>query len=179
MHISSWASLFLSLAITSEASSYFDRRQLPKEPKGIKTIKTANNATIRYKEPGICETTPGVISYSGYVDTSPDSHVFFWFFEARHDPENAPTTLWLNGGPGSDSLQGLFQGRCTKWKTRSALVTNMQYLELGPCQIQKKGEKYVSHLNPHSWNEASNMLFISQPIGVGMRSLGFHRDLWR
>lgn len=76
----------------------------------MKTIQTGNNVTIRYKEPNICETTKGVKSYSGYVDLAADSHTFFWFFEARHDPENAPITLWLNGGPGSDSLVGLFQG---------------------------------------------------------------------
>lgn len=90
-------------------------RQLPEDPTGVKSIQTPNNVTIRYKEPGkdgVCETTPGVKSYSGYVDLSPDSHTFFWFFEARHDPENAPITLWLNGGPGSDSLIGLFQGTC-------------------------------------------------------------------
>lgn len=104
----------LPLLGTSEASNpdlnFFNRRQLPDEPTGVKTIQTGNNVTIRYKEPNICETTKGVKSYSGYVDLAPDSHTFFWFFEARHEPENAPITLWLNGGPGSDSLIGLFQG---------------------------------------------------------------------
>lgn len=86
---------------------------VPKPAAGVQTITTANNVTIRYKEPGkegVCETTPGVKSYSGYVDLSPTSHTFFYFFEARHDPQNAPITLWLNGGPGSDSLVGLFEG---------------------------------------------------------------------
>ncbi|KAF4220410.1 hypothetical protein CNMCM8980_001270 [Aspergillus fumigatiaffinis] len=125
-----------------------DKRQLPKDPTGVKTIHTANNVTIRYKEPGkegVCETTPGVKSYSGYVDISPESHTFFWFFEARHDPKNAPITLWLNGGPGSDSLIGLFE-------------------ELGPCSINST---FDSIINPYSWNEVSNMLFLSQPLGVG------------
>lgn len=94
-----------------EAGSW--KRQLPVDPKGVQKIVTSNDVTIRYKEPGkegICETTPGVKSYSGYVDISPDSHTFFYFFEARHDPANAPITLWLNGGPGSDSLIGLYEG---------------------------------------------------------------------
>lgn len=91
----------------------FNRRQLPLETNGVKTILTPTGVQIRYKEPGevgVCETTPGVRSFSGYVDLAPDAHTFFWFFEARHKPAEAPITLWLNGGPGSDSLIGLFQG---------------------------------------------------------------------
>jgi len=126
----------------------FQRRQLPAEPTNVTTISSPNGATIRYKEPGldgVCETTPGVNSYSGYVDLDNQTHMFFWFFEARNDPANAPITLWLNGGPGSDSLIGLFQ-------------------ELGPCNVT---EDLKTQLNPYAWNEHSNMLFLSQPIGVG------------
>jgi carboxypeptidase C (cathepsin A) len=36
--------------------------------------------------------------------------MFFWFIEARDKPEEAPTTLWLTGGPGSDSLLAAFIG---------------------------------------------------------------------
>ncbi|OQE14441.1 hypothetical protein PENFLA_c038G03991 [Penicillium flavigenum] len=155
MRVSHWIPLLpavAALAVPSEDGSEsleaFFRRQLPEHPTDVKTIKTANNVTIRYKEPGkegVCETTPGVNSYAGYVDLSPTEHTFFWFFEARHDPENAPITLWLNGGPGSDSLIGLFE-------------------ELGPCGVNKHNESYI---NKNSWSEVSNMLFISQPLGVG------------
>ncbi|KAL4902501.1 hypothetical protein BDW74DRAFT_157917 [Aspergillus multicolor] len=126
----------------------FNKRQLPADATGVKKFETPNGVTIRYKEPGkegVCETTPGVNSYSGYVDLSPESHTFFYFFESRHDPANAPITLWLNGGPGSDSLIGLFE-------------------ELGPCAVS---ENLTTYINPYSWNEVSNLLFISQPLGVG------------
>lgn len=112
-----FASLALSLLAPSahvDASpADFGPRQLPAPVQGLKTITAPSGVTIRYKEPGkegICETTPGVNSYTGYIDLAPDSHTFFWFFEARHNPADAPLTLWLNGGPGSDSLIGLFQG---------------------------------------------------------------------
>lgn len=62
------------------------KKQVPAEPTGVKTINSPNNVTIRYKEPGkegVCETTPGVNSYSGYVDLDYETHMFFWFFEAR------------------------------------------------------------------------------------------------
>lgn len=76
------------------------KRGIPAEPQGVKTIKSPGGATIRYKEPGkagVCETTPGVNSYSGYVDLDEETHMFFWFFEARHNASTAPLTLWLNG----------------------------------------------------------------------------------
>ncbi|KAJ5246979.1 hypothetical protein N7468_001962 [Penicillium chermesinum] len=150
MHVTTWIPLLAPLAAAYSVpfGTEFARRQLPHEPTGVKTIQTANNVTIRYKEPGkagVCETTPGVNSYAGYVDLAEDAHTFFWFFEARHDPKNAPITLWLNGGPGSDSLIGLFE-------------------ELGPCHVNEQLETYI---NPHSFNEISNMLFISQPLGTG------------
>lgn len=97
----------------SPLEQLFQGRGLPAPVTGVKTIKSPTGATIRYKEPGkagVCETTPGVNSYSGYIDLAPNAHTFFWFFEARHKPAEAPLTLWLNGGPGSDSLIGLFQG---------------------------------------------------------------------
>ena len=101
------------ISIPAIAVPNLESRQIPANATDVTTIKSPTGVTIRYKEPGkagVCETTPGVGSYSGYVDLSPTSHTFFWFFEARHNPETAPLTLWLNGGPGSDSLIGLFQG---------------------------------------------------------------------
>ena len=123
-------------------------RQFPADPTNVTTITSPSGVKIRYKEPGlygVCETTPGVKSYSGYIDLSADEHTFFWFFESRRDPANDPVTLWLNGGPGADSLVGLFQ-------------------ENGPCNVSKD---LTTTLNPYSWNEISNMLYISQPVGTG------------
>lgn len=38
------------------------------------------------------------------------------------------------------------------------------FQELGPCNVT---EELVSQLNPYSWSNVSNMLFLSQPVGVG------------
>ena len=57
-------------------------RQLPAEPTGVQTIVSPNGVNITFKEPGkqgICETTPGVNSYSGFVNLAPDVHSFFYF----------------------------------------------------------------------------------------------------
>ena len=106
---------FYLLIASAEAGQSLNGRRFPPRTRvegrnHLHELDTPYNLSIRYKEPLICETTPGVKSYSGYVDTRDGSHTFFWFFEAREKPETAPITIWLNGGPGSDSLVGLFQG---------------------------------------------------------------------
>ncbi|KAF0388791.1 prepro-carboxypeptidase Z [Gigaspora margarita] len=88
----------------------------------------------------------GVKQYSGYIDINPSNHMFFWFFEARNNPETAPLTLWLTGGPGCSSLNGLF-------------------VELGPCKTQNNGTSTVTNVD--SWNDVSNIIFLDEPIGVG------------
>ncbi|KZT08027.1 serine carboxypeptidase [Laetiporus sulphureus 93-53] len=103
--------------------------------------------TLRVTEnSGVCETTPGVYQASGYGDIAANESIWFWFFEARNDPDTAPFTIWLNGGPGSSSMVGLFQ-------------------EHGPCRITNDSSSVT--YNPYSWNEVSNIMYIDQPVGVG------------
>lgn len=138
----------LSLAALAMATGAAAKNGFVSTPTGFTTKQGHANTTVRYKEvpTGICETTEGVKSYSGYVDTAENEHMFFWFFEARHNPEKAPLTVWFNGGPGSSSMIGLFQ-------------------ENGPCRVNPDGKL---HNNKHAWSEVSNMLFIDQPVTTGL-----------
>ncbi|KAI0864747.1 carboxypeptidase S1 [Xylaria cubensis] len=136
--------------------------QFPPRPIGITVLQSKfhENVTISFKEPKICETTPGVKSYSGYVHFPPGYlndgpngetqdypiNTFFWFFESRKDPVNAPLAIWLNGGPGGSSMMGLLE-------------------ENGPCFIGSDSK--TTYLNPWSWNNEVNMLYIDQPTQVG------------
>ena len=103
----------------------------------------------------ICETTPGVKSFSGYVHLPPTldpavqpypNNLFFWFFESRRDPAHSPLAIYLGGGPGFSSV--LSAGS-----------------ENGPCSINEDSNSTI--LNPWSWNNEVNLLYIDQPTQTG------------
>lgn len=96
---------------------------------------------------GLCDS---VKQYSGYYKLTTSKllskNYFYWFFEARNNPETAPVVLWMTGGPGCSSEVALFG-------------------ENGPCQVTPDGSNTT--LNPYSWNTAANLLYIDQPTGTG------------
>ena len=150
-------SLLSSLIVSCLPNAF---AQFPPEPEGVTVLKSKFHEGIKisYKEPGICETTPGVKSYAGYVHLPPYAlnetyenqdypiNTFFWFFEARKAPHHAPLAIWLNGGPGGSSLIGALQ-------------------ENGPCFVGNDSNS--TYLNPWSWNNEVNILYLDQPNQVG------------
>ena len=143
-----FSTLATAVVWTLLSGGWTTNAQFVPAPTDLKETKGFFDLPVRYKEvpSGICETTKGVKSYSGYVTVAPQQHLFFWFFESRNvDPTTAPLTTWINGGPGSSSMLGLFQ-------------------ENGPCGVDSNGKLYS---NPYSWNNVSNMLYIDQPTQTG------------
>lgn len=86
--------------------------------------------------------------YSGYLQADDKGKKFlhYWFVESQRDPSSDPMLLWLNGGPGCSSMEGLFA-------------------ELGPFEINADGK--ALKLRKHSWNKLANVLFLESPTGVG------------
>jgi hypothetical protein len=105
------------------------------------------NITISYKSPGTgtCQTVFDTQEqFTGWVHipgTYP-TNTFFWFIGAR-DPTDQ-LTIWLNGGPGSSSMLGLFT-------------------ENGPCEVVEIAQgKLGTVARDWGWDRGSNLLYIDQ-----------------
>ena len=126
------------------------------------TSPVDGNITIKFKSPpvGTCTTVFSTQrQYSGYVSLPPNTltpsqgnytiNTFFWFIEARQLPETAPLTIFINGGPGSSSMVGLFQ-------------------EVGPCQVVEIAQgRLGTQARDWGWDRSSNIVFVDQPVQVG------------
>ena len=140
--------------------------QFPKPSKaGVTTLMSPvdGNITIAYRSPpvGTCSTVfQSQKQYTGYITIPPftleplqqnyTANTFFWFVEARVSPETAPLTIYLNGGPGSSSMIGLFQ-------------------EIGPCEVVEIAQdKLGTQAREWGWDRSSNILFVDQPNQVGL-----------
>ncbi|KAJ3334382.1 hypothetical protein HDU76_000075 [Blyttiomyces sp. JEL0837] len=147
-------------------------------------------------------------SYAGHMDirvypdgwevgggsTTSKASMFFWFFPSQFTINNPPTRsrgshtlpapppliLWLQGGPGSSSMIGLFQ-------------------EMGPLRVvnplslhnqNENNDETIEHLKldirNETWNRKYSMLFIDNPVGTGFSyvdpsdtSPGVDRPKWR
>uniref|UniRef100_A0A8C6T4U9 Carboxypeptidase n=1 Tax=Neogobius melanostomus TaxID=47308 RepID=A0A8C6T4U9_9GOBI len=95
--------------------------------------------------PGLSK-QPSFKHYSGYLDLATGKHLHYWFVESQGKPSSDPLVLWLNGGPGCSSLDGLLT-------------------EHGPYLIQDDGASL--DYNPYSWNKIANVLYLESPAGVG------------
>ena len=82
---------------------------------------------------------------AGRLPAGPGRQYFYWLCPARTGDKAAPLLMWLNGGPGSSSMMGLF-------------------LENGPYWIADDGSL---HTRNASWNNKFDVLYVDQPAGTG------------
>uniref|UniRef100_A0A8C2J3H4 Carboxypeptidase n=1 Tax=Cyprinus carpio TaxID=7962 RepID=A0A8C2J3H4_CYPCA len=89
---------------------------------GVLEVSGAPNADeIKYL-PGLSK-QPSFKHYSGYFSVADNKHLHYWFVESQKDPAGSPVVLWLNGGPGCSSLDGLLT------EHGPFLIANVLYLE--------------------------------------------------
>ncbi|KAF2136235.1 uncharacterized protein K452DRAFT_237868 [Aplosporella prunicola CBS 121167] len=87
-------------------------------------------------------------SYSGLlpVDDSSDRELFFWFVPSTNKAADDEIVIWLNGGPGCSSMDGLFhENGPVTWMTGTFLPVK----------------------NMYSWTNLTNVVWIEQPVGTG------------
>nr|CAD7574031.1 unnamed protein product [Timema californicum] len=89
-----------------------------------------------------------IASYSGFftVNKQFNSNLFFWFFPAEMNYEEAPVVLYLEGGPGESSLVGCFA-------------------MLGPFWVSSDENNLVPR--NYSWHKNHSLIFIDNPVGTG------------
>ncbi|KAG4074495.1 hypothetical protein HA402_015784 [Bradysia odoriphaga] len=101
-----------------------------------------NLSVVRHKE------MDWLTSHAGYITVNKQlsSNMFFWYFPAKYGTSTAPLVLWLQGGPGSPSMHGIFKAN-------------------GPFAI---GSDRTLKSRKHSWHFRHNLLYIDNPVGTGL-----------
>ncbi|PQE04801.1 carboxypeptidase cpdS protein [Rutstroemia sp. NJR-2017a BBW] len=89
-------------------------------------------------------------SYAGLMPitkaANESSQLYFWFYPSTNPLADDEILIWLNGGPGCSSLEGLMQ-------------------ENGPW-IWQYGT-YAPVPNPWTWVNLTNVVWVEQPVGTG------------
>ncbi|KAI9323606.1 Alpha/Beta hydrolase protein [Dichotomocladium elegans] len=95
--------------------------------------------------PGLDIEALGFSQHAGFIEISPETHgnLFFWMIEPNINTDKM--ILWLNGGPGCSSMDGLF-------------------LENGPFRINPD---HTVNITSGGWQDHATVVFLDQPVGTG------------
>ncbi|XP_041367311.1 probable serine carboxypeptidase CPVL isoform X2 [Gigantopelta aegis] len=85
--------------------------------------------------------------YAGFItiDKKYNSNLYFIYFPARVNADNATVILWMNGGPGNPSIFCMTE--CS-----------------GPFLVN---EKLQMTANKFSWTDKYSVIYVDQPVGTG------------
>ncbi len=125
-------------------------------PNGVFSFKSA--AAAQYYVPRDIPTVPFKVPESWAammpIDTRDKSKgkYFFWMYPAASQAGIDDVTIWLNGGPGCSSLEGLLQ-------------ENGPYLF--PWNITGQAPEPYVKPNPYSWHKLSTLIAVDQPVTTG------------
>jgi serine carboxypeptidase-like clade 1 len=89
---------------------------------------------------------------TGYIGVDESEvELFYYFVKSENNPKNDPLILWLTGGPGCSSFQGLMY-------------------ENGPLyfkSVKYNGSLPTLLLNPNSWTKFANIIYLDLPVNTG------------
>lgn len=92
---------------------------------------------------------------AGFIDLGIErnnTHLYYMLFMARDENPKAPLLMYLEGGPGTSSMHGLF-------------------FQNGPYRLQKDGSLLR---NEFSFNNFADVLYVDQPVGTGFSNCTDH-----
>lgn len=89
--------------------------------------------------------------YSGYLRfqslyAKDERSIHYVFMESLDQPAENPVVLWLNGGPGCSSMEGLLT-------------------EIGPFVLDEGQNNFTQKVNPYTWLNNGSLLFFESPVG--------------
>ncbi|KAI4730906.1 alpha/beta-hydrolase [Aureobasidium sp. EXF-10728] len=173
------ASVFSTLLLASSAiagrSPQHVNKKLPerirREPAGLPAVGLDKRAATKKKHhiiPQNKNTTKYAVdgtkipdvnfdigeSYAGLMPISSQqnaSELYFWFFPSEDSHASDEILIWLNGGPGCSSLEGLLQENS---------IISWNYGTYAPVK------------NNYAWSNLTNTIWIEQPAGTGFSSKG-------
>ncbi|XP_069153517.1 uncharacterized protein [Solanum lycopersicum] len=120
-------------------------------PLNFLTLQVQAAATVKFL-PGFDGPLPFHLE-TGYVGVGKEEkhQLFYYFIKSESDPGNDPLILWLTGGPGCSSFNGVVY-------------------EIGPLYYKQKkynGSLPTLGVTPNSWTKVANIIFLEQPVNTG------------
>ncbi|KAG2188975.1 hypothetical protein INT44_004117 [Umbelopsis vinacea] len=110
-------------------------------------VQAAEAEDYRIKAlPGIAD-LGNMTQYAGHIEISPEhnANIFFWLLNSQNVKSSNKLVIWLNGGPGCSSMDGMF-------------------LENGPYRVNPD---MTVDISPGGWQDHANIVFVDQPVGTG------------
>ncbi|KAI8049110.1 Alpha/Beta hydrolase protein [Gilbertella persicaria] len=97
--------------------------------------------------PGIDLNALNFDQYAGHIEINKktNANMFFWMIEREQKTEPEKLIIWVNGGPGCSSMDGLF-------------------LENGPYRVNKD---LSLSINEGGWQNYATNVYLDQPVGTG------------
>eukprot|EP00656_Telonema_subtile_P043252 TRINITY_DN49631_c0_g1_i2.p1 TRINITY_DN49631_c0_g1~~TRINITY_DN49631_c0_g1_i2.p1 ORF type:complete len:483 (+),score=84.11 TRINITY_DN49631_c0_g1_i2:193-1641(+) len=104
--------------------------------------------------------------YSGFLQlpqSTKQLHYLLTEAEAPLDPATAPLVLWLNGGPGCSSMEGLLYEHGPLVVSDAHAPPNINHDGAGSSSTNAT----ALVRNKWAWSRAANVLYLEAPAGVG------------
>uniref|UniRef100_A0A7S1VK41 Carboxypeptidase n=1 Tax=Grammatophora oceanica TaxID=210454 RepID=A0A7S1VK41_9STRA len=146
------------------ATSAYSRRKLQtaegdrlRRDKDVEVPVPSNPDVHLVKDLPLLESPLPVDQWAGLLPASADGdkYFFYWLFapdlsNSEIEEPDVPLLIWLNGGPGCSSMDGL-------------------WIENGPIQLDKSSGDWKIIEREHSWHKApAYVVYIDQPVGTGL-----------